>query len=91
MRTSICLAVVTVILGTLAFVPSVNAQYYGYGYGNYYPQAAPQVGNPYYYYMRPDPHTQWMWNRQNREADYEALIRSPRDRETELEYMLRTF
>jgi len=76
------------------------AQYYSYYYPYYYAppgyypppptkQSAPVT--PYYFRMMPDPYQSWRWDRKNRWEDYQQSIRSPLNRESDLEYMLRTF
>jgi hypothetical protein len=80
------------------------AQYYGPGYYYYQPSTPPPYYyNPYvvpqgpiplppaYYRVAPNPYTFRKWNRENRYSDYQNLMRSPLDRETDLDYMLRTF
>jgi hypothetical protein len=98
---------VILFLGTLLatlFPPFCVAQYYGPGY-YYYPPSTPPpyYYNPYvvpqgplplppfYYRVAPNPYTFRKWNRENRYSDYQWLLRSPLDRESDLDYMLRTF
>jgi hypothetical protein len=85
-------------------VPShCMGQYYGPGY--YYPPSGPPPTyyNPYvvpqgpvplppfYYRVAPNPYTFRMWDRQNRFSDYQKLLRSPLNKESDLDYMLRTY
>ena len=87
-----------------ALLPSYcTAQYYGPGY--YYPpgyqaplyhglHAAPRGPVPLppsVYRLAPNPYTIWRWDQHNRYEDYQQLLRSPLDRESALDYMLRTF
>ncbi len=80
------------------------AQYYGPGYYYYPPPApSPYYYNPYsvpqgplplppfYYRVAPNPYTFRKWNQENRYSDYQQLLRSPLDPESDLDYMLRTF
>ncbi len=78
------------------------AQYYGPGYyyyppppyySNQYvvPQGGPIPLPPSYYRIAPNPYTYWKWSQENRYSDYQWLMRSPLDPETDLDYMLRTF
>jgi hypothetical protein len=80
------------------------AQYYGPGY-YYYPPPSPSPYYynsysvpqgplplpPFYYRIAPNPYTFRKWNRENRYSDYQQLLRSPLDPESDLSYMLRTF
>lgn len=84
-----------------------QAQYYYYpGYGYYYfnPQSAGRPGYgpspagqaaapPTTMYQRwmPDPRMIRRWEQQNRITDYFEPQRSPLNRESDLDYMLRTF
>jgi hypothetical protein len=97
---------IVLFLSTLiaASIPSYSsAQYYGPGY--YYQQSAPPPAyyNPYvvpqgpiplppsYYRVAPNPYTYWRWSQQNRYSDYQKLLRSPLNKESDLDYMLRTY
>jgi hypothetical protein len=72
---------------------------YGYGYragapGYFYTQPPRRVNPaqaPYYFYQNPRTPAWREWDRLNRYFDYEQLNRSPRNPESELDYMLRTF
>ncbi|MGO9568436.1 MAG: hypothetical protein ACLP5H_12930 [Desulfomonilaceae bacterium] len=97
---------IILLLSTL-FAASIqsycSAQYYGPGY--YYPPSTPPPAyyNPYvvphgplplppsYYRVAPNPYTFWRWDQQNRYADYQKLLRSPLNKESDLDYMLRTY
>jgi hypothetical protein len=98
---------ILLLLSTLfaASIPSYcSAQYY-YGPGYYYEPSAPPPAyyNPYvvpqgpiplppsYYRVAPNPYTYWRWSQQNRYSDYQKLLRSPLNKESDLDYMLRTY
>jgi hypothetical protein len=98
---------IIMFLSTLlaASIPSYcSAQYY-YGPGYYYEPSAPPPAyyNPYavpqgpiplppsYYRVAPNPYTYWRWSQQNRFSDYQKLLRSPLNKESDLDYMLRTY
>jgi hypothetical protein len=98
---------IILFLSTLfaASIPSYCAAQYYYGTGYYYQPSAPPPAyyNPYvvpqgpiplppsYYRVAPNPYTFWRWSQQNRYSDYQKLLRSPLDKESDLDYMLRTY
>jgi hypothetical protein len=88
------------------FPPLCISQYYGPGYYYYppsmppppyypnqyvVPQGGPIPLPPSYYRVAPNPYTFWKWSQQNRYSDYQNLLRSPLDPESDLDYMLRTY
>jgi hypothetical protein len=104
MRRYLAIAALAALL-VVSFQSVGGAQFYGYYYyPPYYPPSPPPsfynpyaspapVGapNPYQYRLAPSPKTYWRWNQYNRMSDYEQILRSPLNPESDLSYLLRTF
>jgi len=67
-----------------------KAPTYRNGYGRVV-QRGPYAPPPVHYRLRSTPQTYRAWQKKNYWDDFENLLRSPLYRESDLEYMLRTF
>jgi hypothetical protein len=77
------------------------AQYYynyypdNYGSGTVQPRYVPPREQtpslPFRYRLTPNPKLYWKWNQYNRFSEYQNLLRSPLNPESDLDYLLRTF
>lgn len=96
MRKSLAAAVVLAVVLAAGLCEAQYGYYYYYpGYGTYY-SPYPFVGpaapsNPQQYRIGPNPRVYRRWDYSNRYEDFQQHLRSPLNRESEIDYMMRTF